>query len=192
MIESVNTAVIRSYETSVNIITGGTLFDSGNNVINNYGKCQILEDAYIKCESTEYSSISNKGELSIEGGKITATKNRAITNHENATLYVKNGEIAIIDTEGTNAIKNLGTLSIEGGTISSISETVATINSETEMTVTGGKITATGTKGMAIYNTGTLTVTGGYISSNWHAIGVELGGTATVTGATIIGSVYGY
>ena len=58
------------------------------------------------------------------------------------------------------------------------------------ISISNGKISSTAEKSSTIHNEGTISITGGTISSaNYYAIYNQ--GTATVSGANIIGKVYG-
>ena len=161
--------------------------------------------------SGERTTISNKGNISITGGTVTATTEKSIENYgiveisgntnitssanawttiENqigATLRIIGGTIT---SNNSRVIQNYGTTEISGTTnITSAADKVqllANDGSKAILRITGGTINSNDC--MAITNGGTIEISGGTINTN-NYMGINNGGIIEISGtANIVSS----
>ncbi len=200
-------------------INGGSIIGKYSSIFNDKNGLLTINGNNVEIMSSKSSTsfcISNQGILSVNSGKITG-HNSAISNLSTGKLNISGKDTQIIGTEG-GAISNSGVATISGGTltgknsgVSNSSDGIMTISGDDtkitgrlwdaidnsgEITVKGGTITADRT---ALENRGTVTIEGGMLTGRYglnivvsaSQSGTVFSGTTTITGGTIIGSIYG-
>ena len=169
-------------------VTGGSVTTTGATVIytTSTGATTIGASGSTSTTSPEvtgriYGNATAPGDVTVNGGKITATSSQAILNKGN--IIVKGGNISAtssytIYSQGVSTAK----ITISGGTITSANSYAVTSQDTVGATIeiSGGTITRTaGTTGAINNRIGTTTITGGTIKAN-AGVGVYVT-TGTVT-----------
>ena len=198
---------------------------NNGSVTNNFDVCVVNDGALTVYGGTVEGptwGITNRGTLTVYGGSVASTGERGIYNAE-GTVYVYGGTVSGnsygIYNEGGTANVTGGTVTATGSNFYGIYN-----RSNGTVTVSGGTVTATGSNSwgiynhsdgtidvdtttnvsgtanvsgsfLGIYNSGTLTVSGGTVTATgsngfgiynfYHGAGsLELSGAPTITGAT--------
>ena len=154
---------ITGNEITVKVINGSIESQEGNPIDNRSDATVEVNNVNLNTLDKSLSNIYNAG-----GGTVTATRvtiNDGGSNNTKGTLKII--ESTMNGPEAYNTITNYGELLIESGEVVGTSSTNAIRNfDQGTVTVTGGEITST--SGNAIYNIdgGTITVTGGTVSTS--------------------------
>ena len=153
------------------------------------GTAEINGTLYNTLQGAINAVPSNNTETTVKLLK-DVSENITINANKNVNLNLQHFTVSNTSTNAA-VITNKGTLKISNGILTSSSQTAVINNEQTgTLIISGGQILATGNR-QAIYNNkGTLEITGtAYINSktSQRAAMINLaGGTATITGGTII------
>jgi len=160
--------------------------------------------------ATDSAVYNSGGTLNVTGGIVQAS----VTSSSSGTVYIYNGSTVNISggtvtttSQGNAVFIYKGDINISNGTVSSTGSGNAVYNSDSQntLTMTGGTITASSRT--AVYNTGTVNISGGTISTGYYPAlehystsrKVTISGsakltsanTSTSTGTILLSSPYG-
>ena len=173
-------------------LNGQTL--SLNGRIDVIGSLTVQGSGTLECVNLTNASIDiYGGTFTLSGGTLACdgTSNGVVI-HSGSKFVMTGGEI---NGDGPNLLVSSeedATIEISGGTITKDGPGAA-ISSAGTVSITGGTITSIYRSGSAvsITSTGTLTVSGGTLQNTGggYSLNIENGGQATQTGGTISGSI---
>ncbi len=166
---------------------------NNGSVTNNFDVCVVNDGALTVYGGTVEGptwGITNKGTLTVYGGSVASTGERGIYNAE-GTVYVYGGTVSGnyygIYNEGGTANVTGGTVTATRSNGYGIYN-----RSNGTVTVSGGTVTATGSNGFGIYNhsdgasdVGTTTNVSGTANVSGSFLGIYNSGTLTVSGGTV-------
>ncbi len=165
-------------------IEGGSITNNSSHTVANYGELSVSDGAITNTASEIYAAILNHGTLSVNGGNLSSTNGNVVWNHDNGIATIKAGA-NISSSANANTIHNnpTATLYIEGGTIDN-NMTNTIYNRQGTMYVSGGTIKNTAASAhVAITSNGTLTITGGTMTSSVGRV-LYNDGVATISGGS--------
>jgi hypothetical protein len=167
---------------------------SASNNLNIFVQSNGDDTGAITANSTvdEDKAISVKKDLTINGGKITATATGNNSNGVNSSEgnITINGGTIVVNSDNEGICSSKGNITINGGDITVTTDNNYGINAcDGELTINGGKITTTNTNYCGLYgdyttiNDGTLLVSAiDYGIYGYYNLDIN-GGTITVNGA---------
>ncbi len=168
------------------LVTNGQLSSSSGNAINDKGTVEITGPVNISSQSTTSTviNVASTGQLTMSNGTITATNNNGIINSGSTTIT---GGTLIGSANGYPVVQNHGTLSVSGGSISS--ETSNGIVNVGTASISGtANIATTGSHPAVAITDGTLTMSGGRVTSESYSVYALDTGKFNMTGGTVDGA----
>ena len=176
------------------------ILDLNGQTLSLNGRIDVIGSLTVQGSGTlEYVNLTNAS-IDINGGTFTLSGGtlecNGFTNgvviHSGSKFVMTGGEINGDGYEPFVSSGEYATIEISGGTITKNGPGAA-ISSAGTVSITGGTITSIYRSGLAvsITSTGTLTVSGGTLQNTegGYSLNIENGGQATQTGGTISGSI---
>ncbi|MBQ7844895.1 MAG: hypothetical protein IJ392_01960 [Clostridia bacterium] len=188
-------------------IASGTIISEGSSAIQNSGTLNI-EDGIVSAPAVDGIAVDNMdGTLTITGGTVSATAVGGIAvDNWGGTLNIKGGTVSATAVGGIAVMNDSGTLTITGGTVSAPELRGYAIVNHSSMTLGGGTIEGyscienygtaelksgrvTASNGYALYNAGTVTLSGADLATEGNNPAVFCNsGKTTISGGTLAGN----
>jgi len=206
------TAVYNNGSGSITISGGTVSATTGVAVYNaSTGKITVSQAAGAATRVTSANTNSSEGTIfiansgtatavrfEITGGTVentSTTTGNVIYNASTGAVTISGGTVSVTVTTATAVYNNSsGSITISGGTVSATTGTAVYNNGSGSITISGGTVSATisgsgtvYTTTRAVYNNGTITISGGTVSSTRTA--VYNNGTITISGGTVSATV---
>ena len=186
-----NSHAIKNESSGTLTISGGTIATTGRGAVisNAFEGRVIINNGTIQALGSA-AAVFNSGSGNVlisDNATITAIGNSAVHIANAGTLEVTGGTIK--NTANGYAIESFSTrgITISGGTIESAIGVA--IGNEGLANIEGGIIRATSTGGRGVFNTGTLNINGGKISTTDRYAVRASGGLTTISGGEITATI---